>query len=45
MSNLPFILIVLFIFLPTSLISVFIPYLTRRTESFGVTITEEIYAS
>lgn len=32
-------------FVPVVLISVFIPYLTRRTESFGVSIPEDIYES
>jgi hypothetical protein len=30
-------------FIPVFLIMIFMPYLTRRTESFGVTIPEEMY--
>ncbi|RKQ31396.1 DUF1648 domain-containing protein [Oceanobacillus halophilus] len=42
MDQLMFILF-LIIFLPVFLISIFIPYWTRKTESFGVSIPEEIY--
>lgn len=36
-------LIFLIIFIPTALTLSFIPYLTRKTESFGVTIQESMY--
>lgn len=33
------------LFIPLALFFIFIPYLTRKTESFGVSIPEEIYAT
>lgn len=38
-------LIALLILIPSYLATIFIPYWTRRTESFGVTIPEEVYHS
>lgn len=38
-------LIILMLFVPTVLVTAFMPYITRRTESFGVSIPESIYSS
>ncbi|ANE45693.1 hypothetical protein SY83_04570 [Paenibacillus swuensis] len=39
------ILILCIIYIPTVVLLSFTPYLTRKTESFGVSVTEEIYHS
>lgn len=44
MNSLMFLLFFV-VFIPLFLIAIFMPYWTRRTESFGVTIPEEIYES
>ncbi len=36
-------MIILLMFIPTILIIAITPYITRKTESFGVSIPEEIY--
>lgn len=36
---------ILLLFIPTVLITVITPYITRKTESFGVSIPEEVYGS
>lgn len=44
MTDWPLVLITLLTFIPIALIVTLTPFLTRRTESFGVTITEEAHA-
>jgi uncharacterized membrane protein len=44
MSTWPLMSIVFITFIPISIMLTFIPFLTRRTESFGVSLTEEIHA-
>lgn len=43
MENWGFWLILVIIFIPISFIFIATPYLTRRTESFGISVTEEVY--
>ena len=45
MNDFLFPIIVLTMFIPGALAITFTPYLTRRTESFGVTIPQKIYSS
>lgn len=44
MDNVLLVMLVLVIFIPTSFIVTIIPYLTRKTESFGISVTEEVHA-
>lgn len=44
MSNVFLLILVLFMFIPVSIITTIIPFLTRKTESFGVSVTEEVHA-